>query len=146
MQTEKQWREHEELKTMADYMDELTNMIELSQGLDGSQSAEELDKIISLLLRAIKEKEKYVIKRSRKWRKKQGFLSKFKDTIEERRALKALKHAENDEYDEQDETDETDEEKEEEPINTTCTNQTQQLITNSPSPALEEGQQELLEF
>ena len=143
MQTEKQWREHEELKTMADYMDELTNMIELSQGLDGSQSAEELDKIISLLLRAIKEKEKYVIKRSRKWRKKQGFLSRFKDTIEERRILKALKQAE---LNDSEELDNTDDENKTEPIKMTCTNQMEQMIANSSSSALEEGQQELLEF
>ena len=88
METEKQYRECEELRVIDDYIEEINKMTDISESLDGSESLDEVDKIIKLLLKALRQKEKYILKASKHWRKKQGFFSRMRDIRRENRELK----------------------------------------------------------
>ena len=88
MRTERQYRESEQLVSVEDYLNEINLLIEMSEDMEGSKSTNYIDKTIILLCKALNRKEKYKLRFSRRWRKSQGFFSRWKDVRAERREIK----------------------------------------------------------
>lgn len=91
--TEKKLREYEELKTINDYMDILQEFLEVATSISGTNETviKTFEDSIQLLSDALKEKLKYMLALSKKWRKKQGFFSKLRDTLLEKQEIRLLK-------------------------------------------------------
>lgn len=91
--TEKKLREYEELKTINDYMDILQEFLEVATSITGTNETviKTFEDSIQLLSDALKEKLKYMLALSKKWRKKQGFFSKLRDTLIEKQEIRLLK-------------------------------------------------------
>lgn len=91
--TEKKLREYEELKTINDYMDILQEFLEVATSITGTNETviKTFEDSIQLLSDALKEKLKYMLALSKKWRKKQGFFSKLRDTLLEKQEIRLLK-------------------------------------------------------
>lgn len=91
--TEKKLREYEELKTINDYMGILQEFLEVATSITGTNETviKTFEDSIQLLSDALKEKLKYMLALSKKWRKKQGFFSKLRDTLIEKQEIRLLK-------------------------------------------------------
>lgn len=91
--TEKRQRSLEELVTTEDYLSEIALIMDLGSQLQGATEVivSILEDTIKLLVKGIKEKEKYKMKVSKRWRRKQGLFSKIRDTLIERQETKRLK-------------------------------------------------------
>lgn len=91
--TEKRQRSLEELVTTEDYLSEIALIMDLGSQLQGSTEVivSILEDTIKLLVKGIKEKEKYKMKVSKRWRRRQGLFSKIRDTLIERQETKRLK-------------------------------------------------------
>ncbi len=91
--TEKKLREYEELKTINDYMGILQEFLEVATSITGTNETviKTFEDSIQLLSDALKEKLKYMLALSKKWRKKQGFFSKLRDTLLEKQEIRLLK-------------------------------------------------------
>ena len=88
---EKEERASEELRTLDDYFEELNKILSLMGEIDGSGAVEDLDKIITQLCKAMLKKYKYILKISAKWRKRQGFVSRLKDSFKSMKESKEEK-------------------------------------------------------
>ena len=92
METEKSLREYEELRTVDDYVNAYTVISEIASNFSGaSQEVEDcFGEILLSLTKSFKKKCEYIDKKSRKWRRKQGIFSKFRDYLAERQEKKVL--------------------------------------------------------
>lgn len=92
METEKSLREYEELRTIDDYVNAYTVISEIASNFSGaSQEVEDcFGEILLTLTKSFKKKYEYIDKMSRKWRRKQGIFSKFRDYLAERQEKKVL--------------------------------------------------------
>lgn len=92
METEKSLREYEELRTVDDYVNAYTVISEIASNFSGaSQEVEDcFGQILLTLTKSFKKKYEYIDKMSRKWRRKQGIFSKFRDYLAERQEKKLL--------------------------------------------------------
>ncbi len=91
--TEKRQRSFEELRTKADYFEEINSLAALASELAGAndKTVKCIEEVIQLVMQAFKKKEKYVLAISSKWRRRQGLFSKIRDTLIERQENKRLK-------------------------------------------------------
>lgn len=91
--TEKRQRSLEELVTTEDYLSEIALIMDLGSQLQGATEVivSILEDTINLLAKGVKEKEKYKMKVSKRWRRRQGLFSKIRDTLIERQETKRLK-------------------------------------------------------
>lgn len=92
METERQRRASEELKTLEDYKDTLMLLRELT--IFNDKSIKESIKLLGL---GVKEKIKYLMGISKQYRKKQRFFSRWKDKRLEKMIEKTFKEQEEDE-------------------------------------------------
>lgn len=92
METEKSLREYEELRTVDDYVNAYAVISEIASNFSGaSQEVEDcFGEILLSLTKSFKKKCEYIDKKSRKWRRKQGIFSKFRDYLAERQEKKVL--------------------------------------------------------
>ncbi len=92
METEKSLREYEELRTVDDYVNAYSTISEIASNFSGaSQEVEDcFGEILLTLTKSFKKKYEYIDKMSRKWRRKQGIFSKFRDYLAERQEKKVL--------------------------------------------------------
>lgn len=89
MQTERQWRENEQLRYISDYYEALEEACEHASNISNNiKGAEAFNKTISVFSDALKQKAKYLVKGSSKWRKKQSIFSKIADRRMKRKELK----------------------------------------------------------
>lgn len=91
--TEKRLRSLEELRTKADYIEEIHGLAELASELAGAndKTVKCIEEVIQLVVQAFKRKEKYTLSISKKWSRRQGLFSKIHDTLIERQETKRLK-------------------------------------------------------
>ncbi len=91
-QTERQSRMDEELRSLEDYYNEILSVYELcSNTTDKGAIGKDLDKIVELLVKGLMQKYKYLVRKSNKWRKKQGLFSRIRDVLSEKKEAKRLK-------------------------------------------------------
>mgnify|MGYP001863525840 CR=1 FL=1 len=89
MQTERQWRENEQLRYISDYYDALEEAREFASNISNNAVAVKAsEKVINIFYKALQQKAKYIVKSSSKWRKKQSIFSKIADIKKERKELK----------------------------------------------------------
>lgn len=91
--TEKRQRSFEELRTKADYFEEISNLTSLASELSGAneKTIECIEEVIQLVVQGFKKKEKYILSISKKWSRRQGLFAKIRDTLIERQETKRLK-------------------------------------------------------
>lgn len=90
-ETEKQRRDNELLKSIDDYLNTIKELREVNCGT--RKADKKIDETLLLLACATKEKIDCVINESKRFRKKQSLLSKWKDKRAERKRIKAEKKA-----------------------------------------------------
>lgn len=92
METEKSLREYEELRTVDDYVNAYSIISEIASNFSGASDevANCFGEILLTLTKSFKKKCEYIDKMSRKWRRKQGVFSKFRDYLAERQEKKVL--------------------------------------------------------
>ena len=92
METEKSLREYEELRTIDDYVNAYSVISEIASNFSGASAevANCFGEILLTLTKSFKKKFEYIDKMSRKWRRKQGVFSKFRDYLAERQEKKLL--------------------------------------------------------
>lgn len=89
MQTERQWRENEQLRYISDYYEALEEACEHASNISNNiKGAEAFTKIISVFSKGAEKKAKYMTKSSSKWWKRQSIFSKIADRRKERKELK----------------------------------------------------------
>lgn len=88
--TEREMRDFERLKTVDDYMNEIQKIAEISENVEN----DDVDEILQMLVVGLKKKYKYIIKQSVQYTRPQGFFSRFRDSLTEKRERKAREQAE----------------------------------------------------
>lgn len=99
METEREYREREEFRTVEDYFEEIGLLSELAEDLEGSSVEDKLQKIINKLVKALGKKENYKVRISKRWYKSQWFVSRWLDGRKIKRR-KAIENALNEECEE----------------------------------------------
>lgn len=80
MQTERQWRQGECLETLEDYLDLIKQLDETAGEVANGEAVDKhICRSISTVSRAMRKKVEYIVNISKKYRKKQSFLSVRKD-------------------------------------------------------------------
>lgn len=80
MQTERQWRQGECLETLEDYLELIKQLDETAGEVANGEAVDKhICRSISTVSRAMRKKVEYIVGISKKYRKKQGFLSVRKD-------------------------------------------------------------------
>ena len=92
METEMSQREDEVLRTVDDYVNAYSTISEIASNFSGASQevADCFGEILLTLTKSFKKKCEYIDKMSRKWRRKQGIFSKFRDYLAERQERKVL--------------------------------------------------------
>lgn len=93
METEKNFRKYEELRTVEDYANEFANISEIASNFSGANEdvIKCFDEILLTLTKGLNKKYKYINSISKKWSRKQGLLSRFRDYLAEKQENKLLK-------------------------------------------------------